>query len=224
MADITIPNNTPNCKDIPAETYGRLTTVGLPFTIYSGNKYRAYQQCVCSCGTLKQYRLSSLKSGDTRSCGCLMREIASKCNSKHRCCGTSEYRAWASMLARCLSTTHHAFHHYGGRGISICERWRVFENFLADMGQKPSPKHSLDRIDNSGNYEPSNCRWATWVEQANNKRSSHMVTIGGVTDTLPNWCRIHDISYNCVQARLRLGWDYNTALTKPVGQRKKRPT
>lgn len=222
MANISIPDSTHNCKDFTPETYGRLVTVGPVVSLHNGTRKRHYQQCLCACGTLKQYRLSSLRSGDTQSCGCLMREISSAVNGKHRRCGTPEYRAWASMLARCLSSTHHAFRHYGGRGISICERWEKFENFLTDMGLKPSTKHSLDRIDNSGNYEPSNCRWATWAEQANNKRSCHMITIGQTTDTLINWCRNYGISYNCVQARLRLGWDINTALTKSVEHRKKR--
>lgn len=216
MANISVTNDDRNCKDFTTQTYGRLTTIGPPFMIHDGRQNRRYQKCECSCGKIKQYRVSSLQTGDTQSCGCLMREVTSRCNSKHRLCGTTEYKAWASMLGRCLCRTHKAFHHYGGRGITICDRWKDFSNFLADMGPKPTLKHSLDRIDNSGNYCPENCRWATWSEQANNKRSCRMVTIDGVTDTLKNWCRYYDIRYNSVQARLRLGWDIVTALTKPI--------
>lgn len=224
MADISITDSTSSCKDFQAEKYGRLTTIEEVVWIQDAKYRRAYQQCVCSCGTLRLYRLSSLKSGDTQSCGCLMRERSSTANGRHRRCRTPEYRAWGSMLARCHNTNHRFFRHYGGRGIVICERWlgtTGFSHFLEDIGARPSPKHSLDRIDNNGNYEPSNCRWATRKEQANNKRSCRMVTIEGTTDTLSNWCRKQGISYNCVQARLRLGWDMVIALTKPVAPHKK---
>jgi hypothetical protein len=110
------------------------------------------------------------------SCGCFQQEQASKANTTHgdsRRNGkrTPEYQAWTGMIKRCSNPSEIGFRHYGGRGIKVCERWRhSFPNFLADMGRKPSPKHSIERNDNDGNYEPSNCRWATQKEQIHNKR------------------------------------------------------
>jgi hypothetical protein len=120
---------------------------------------------------------SALRSGNTKSCGCLRRELgrAHGIASKRHGEGASgretpEYRAWAAMLCRCRNPRHKSYADYGGRGVTVCERWRAYENFLADMGRRPDRFHSLDRINNAGNYEPGNCRWATWEEQNTNRR------------------------------------------------------
>jgi hypothetical protein len=114
-----------------------------------------------------------------------IRSIVSQLRIRH----IREHDAWRGMLARCRNPRHPSYKNYGGRGITACERWNSFENFLDDMGKRPSPKHSLDRIDNNGNYEPGNCRWATRREQANNTRMNRFVTFDGRTMTLAQWAR-----------------------------------
>lgn len=124
--------------------------------------------CLCDCGKKKIVDYYEVTSGMSKSCGCLQKEYA----TRHGLCFTSEYRAWIDIKTRCYKKNCKAFKYYGGRGIQVCESWlNSFDNFIKDMGSKPSPELSLDRIDNDGNYEPSNCRWATRKEQIFNRRT-----------------------------------------------------
>lgn len=124
-----------------------------------------------------------------------------------------EYRAWEAMHARCYSDTCISYPHYGARGIKVCERWQSFENFLDDMGPKPSRKHSLDRKDNDGDYTPENCRWATKVEQMNNRTNSRWLEHDGKRMTLAQWARELGITEAALESRLRKGWPLERALT-----------
>lgn len=133
----------------------------------------------------------------------------------------AEYNSWRSMIARCTSPKYWAYHRYGGRGVKVCERWsgkNGFINFLEDMGKKPEPKFSLDRVDGDGNYTPENCRWANDRVQKNNTSRNVFETVNGVTKTRTEWSRDYGIPVQRVYNRLREGWDFEKALTTPLNK------
>lgn len=126
------------------------------------------------------------------------------------------YKAWWTMRERCSSPTSQKWHLYGARGIRVCERWRKFVNFLADMGERPSPMHTIDRIDPNGNYEPSNCRWATQTEQQRNRRNNFIVEFNGERMCIAEWAERTGIKQGTLGYRIRSGWSIERALTEPV--------
>lgn len=171
----------------------------------NGASYRRFL-CLCDCGTQKIVRLSSLVSGTTKSCGCLHKEIAStvlkKTSTTHGKSKTKIYYIWAQMIRRCNSPKSKDFHRYGGRGIKVCERWlNSFEDFESDMGYR-EPGLTLERIDTNGDYEPNNCKWASYKDQARNTRRNRLHTIDGVTHCLAEWCEILNESWSTVKKRL----------------------
>jgi len=129
---------------------------------------------------------------------------------------TPEYDAWSHMKKRCFNLNHKAYSNYGGRGITVCDRWLDLENFLTDMGTKPSPKHSLDRINNDGDYCLENCRWATKAEQDNNRRSNRLITIENDTRTIAQWAKEMGFGKGVIYNRLNLGWSDLKAITTPL--------
>jgi len=135
---------------------------------------------------------------------------------KHGLSKTIEYRTWYAMLQRCRNPRNPAFGRYGGRGITVCDRWQLFENFYADTGPRPTLRHSIDRIDNDGNYEPGNCRWATTHEQARNRSDNYLIEWRGETRCLSEWCEIVGLTYSTVKGRLDSGWPVERALTAEI--------
>lgn len=168
------------------------------------NKHRTFALCRCDCGTEKWYLASNLGLGfgRTRSCGCWREQIRSESHIKHNRTYTTEYNVWCGIKARCENSNHPRYNDYGRRGIKVCDRWRdSFENFLADMGERPSKDYSIDRIDNDGDYTPDNCRWATRVEQGANMRSNIELTYNGETHNIAEWARILGVTYHTIHKR-----------------------
>lgn len=134
------------------------------------NDQRVIWNCLCDCGKLTTVRSTHLKRGTIKSCGCLRNETSKRINTTHGKSKTAEYEVWGGMIKRCRNEKSTGYPDYGGRGITVCDRWNDFENFLEDMGLRPSPFHSIERKDVNGNYEPENCKWATKTEQSRNTR------------------------------------------------------
>lgn len=189
--------------DHTGRRFRRLTVVH-----YAGKKYGSYGAwfCRCDCGKEVTVLATSLVHGLTKSCGCLDRDALVERNTKHGLANSPENKIWQNMRNRCSNPNNRSYKFYGAKGIKVCARWDDFLLFLSDMGPMPSPKHSIDRKDNNGDYCPENCRWASRTEQANNKRTNLVVEIGGVRKTLADWCRDLSLRYAPVIMRLRAGF------------------
>lgn len=202
----------PGFNDITGRKFGRLTV-----TKHSHRKgAHQFWLCRCDCGNDKAVRTDHLQQGRVRSCGCLHKELASKRAATHRLSGTVMHRLWLGMHNRCRNPNEPGYKNYGGRGIDVCERWRTFENFLADMGPRPSDDHSIERIDNDRGYEKSNCRWATNKQQCNNQRRNKRITAFGRTKNLGQWSEETGIERRTISFRLKSGWPPEEAVATPV--------
>lgn len=201
--------------DLSGKRFGRLAVVG-----YYGSSGRGKHkwQCLCDCGATVNVLANNLVRGGSKSCGCARRETCKAVGDRVRTHGMSKttiYAIWAGMVARCHRETAKDYPRYGGRGITVCERWRVFENFFADMGEKP-PGMSLDRIDNSSGYSPENCRWASGRQQNINRSQTRMITIGGETKCLAEWAeQAGAVAENTFRRRLANGMEPGAALFTP---------
>lgn len=195
--------------------FGRLTVIGVS---QKDSRGKSILDCQCECGGRKNVHSSSLVRGDTRSCGCLHKEANAYKNIKHQKSHFPEYKIYHGILERCFNERTNNFINYGGRGITVCERWKnSFENFFADMGKRPSAKHSIDRINNDGNYTPENCRWATRKEQGRNKRTNFLIKFNGKVQCLKDWAVDAKLNHATLRNRIvNLKWPIQKALETPV--------
>ncbi len=203
-------------KDLTGKVFSRLTVIEkMPHVPCE----RIQWKCLCECGEEKIVKGIYLTTGKTKSCGCFQQEMRGASSRTHGMSQTREFVTWVKMRRRCSNKIDSRFASYGGRGITVCEDWDAsFEAFYRDMGDRPSSKHSLDRKDNDGNYCPENCRWATAIEQNNNKRTNRMLTLGNITDTMSNWSRVTGINLGTLHTRLKTkGWSVERTLTAEVG-------
>lgn len=201
-------------KDITGQKFGRLTVTGFA---YIKNK-RTFWHCLCDCGNDGTYCGKDVKRGNTRSCGCIKAELNKQRLLRHGMRRTVEYTTWESMKRRCYNPNQQAFKRYGLRGIAVCDRWlNSFENFYADMGKKPSPQHSIDRIDNDKGYSPENCRWAINSQQARNTSRNKLLEFDGQSKTIIEWSETLGISQYIISTRLRRDtWCIPCALQTPA--------
>jgi len=200
---------------LTGERFGRLMVVERLPSNTSGSLWR----CICDCGAPSFVRGCNLKSGKTKSCGCLNKELIRAQGFKNRRHGmshTPEHRSWAAMMTRCFDTGSKDYPRWGGQGITVCERWRTFENFYADMGDRPNGT-SIDRWPNqSGGYEPGNCRWATPKEQTRNRSVARILSHEGKEACVSEWSELTGIADGTILARLTRGWTVSDALTRKV--------
>lgn len=204
-------------KNLIGQNFGRLTVIERG----DNNKSGAVQWiCQCICGNKTIATANNLQNHSTQSCGCLAREITIKRSTIHGHTitkRTKEYIAWSGIKMRCYNKNFKDYFRYGGRGIIMCEKWKNnFQAFFDDMGYCPSNKNSIDRIDGNRGYEPDNCRWANWIEQARNRNSNHIIKYKGVKLLLIDWARITGLSRYTISKRLKNGWTIKSALKTPL--------
>lgn len=192
-------------KDLTGQEINSLIFISYSHT----NQHRAsHWNIKCFCGKIFTCNASNIKNGHTRSCGCI-RHI-------HNSTGTPEYTIWKAMKARCYNINNDDYPRYGERGIVVCDRWNhSFNNFIEDMGLRPSNKYSIERKDTDGNYCPENCLWATAKEQQRNKSSNKILTLNGESKTMIEWSETLNISYWMIAKRIQKGWSDEKALLTP---------
>ena len=202
-------------KDMTGLRFGRLIVLNREPNIDGHTMWR----CKCDCGKIKIAEAYSLRSGKTKSCGCLSLEMLEKGRTKHGLYKTKLYGHFEKMVDRCENKNHNSYKNYGGRGIAICSEWRHDFKAFYDWSMKNGFKEglSIDRIDNNKGYSPDNCRWATQKEQMNNIRTNRRIEYNGVTHTLSEWSEITNISKSCLFKRIRSGWGAEELLTIPSG-------
>ena len=175
---------------------------------------RGRWQCICDCGTPVQVLTYNLNNGHTKSCGCLRAIRAVSLRTTHGKRHSRVYNIWCHMIARCGRKSDRDYKNYGARGIKVCDRWHSFENFYADMGDPPIGM-SIERIDNDGNYEPHNCKWATKLEQCRNRRVNHVISAFGQEMCMSAWAEELNISRATIKTRYQRG-DRGERLLRPV--------
>ena len=196
--------------DISGEIFGRWKVLGIA---ESDRRGELLWHCQCLCGTKSIIHGSSLRSGNSSSCGCYRSENPHR--KTHGASLTQEYQVWKAMIRRCENKNVVEYKDYGGRGIGVCPQWRnSFEKFIEDMGERPAGR-TIERKNNDGNYELDNCRWATKRDQANNTRANRVLTICGKKKTMSQWSRAYGKKVGTIWKRLTLGWTEEDAIKTP---------
>lgn len=211
-------------KDLTGKRFGRLLVLGHAGVVPSGSKMFHAWSCKCDCGKETIALGNPLKRNETTSCGCLWKEVVqgNSFATGHGGSRTRLYRIWRCMKNRCMDSKNKNYSLYGGRGISVCERWMNFACFREDMGEPTTESHSIDRINGNGNYEPGNCRWATPKMQGQNKKGTIWITIKGKTKCLTEWCQHFGIARGTIHSRHSNGEVWGEAIFRPIDKRKSR--
>lgn len=200
----------------PGERFGRLVVV---------DARRSMAKFKCDCGAEKEIQRWHVKAGRVQSCGCLLREKSRERaiarNTTHGMARTALYNLWSGIIDRCTNPNAPAYKRYGGRGITVCERWKSFENFYADMGDRPTIAHSVERRNNNKGYSPNNCFWGTRKEQANNKQTNVLLRYKNKTQTMKQWSEELGLNYSALQHRRTAGWTTSRMLSTPIRRRAK---
>jgi hypothetical protein len=213
-------------KDISGLRFGRLIAVEI---VGITKKQERIWKCKCDCGNETEVTVVRLMNGTTKSCGCIQKELSSKraktgISKIHGYHGTRVYICYKSMMERCCNPNNRAYKNYGGRGIKICDEWmhnpKAFIDWALNNGYKDNL--TIERINVNGNYEPSNCKWATIKQQNNNRRSNKFITINNETKTLQEWADYVGILSSTINRRINKGWDYERAVFTPVETRFRR--
>lgn len=197
-------------QDKTGQTFGFWTAIDF---VGRDKRGKAIWKCKCICGNEKNVLIGSLMGGHSKSCGCLQYTLASQKNTKHGMAKTPTYKSWHAMIQRCEGKGGHKS--YPDRGISVCEEWMSFNNFLNDMGERPKRK-TLDRIDNTKGYSKNNCQWSTNKQQSNNRKNTIYVTVNGVSLPFTEACEKFNIGESCARHRLRKGMSHQEIFTLPV--------
>lgn len=215
-------------QDLAGTVFNYFTVVDFHgYRPYPNGARLSYWNCRCICGKIKAVASCALKSGSTKSCGCMRKAIRKKSIWSHGLQKTVEYVTLRSMKERCNNTNHPHYDRYGGRGIKVCDQWLGaggILKFIEDMGMRPSPSHSIDRIDNDKGYTPENCRWATRKQQSRNTSGNVLITMNGVTKCLTEWAEEIGICRRIAGQRIRCGWTHEEALLTPIKHRSKNAT
>ena len=202
------------------QKFGRLIVLRLLKERTKNRQIKA--ECQCDCGKKTETTLHRLRSGATKSCGCLMLEISHIAPLKHgyaRKNKSRTWRIWRNMRTRCNNENSTNYKNYGQRGITVCQRWEKFENFLADMGEAPEGM-SIERKDNDKGYAKNNCKWATRKEQGRNCRTNKLITHQGKTLPLSAWAENMKLRPNTINWRIRNGWSVSQAFHTPIGEKR----
>lgn len=209
----------PKFVNVAGQRFGRLRALSVRREGRGGRSVVLWR-CQCDCGVSVDVISQSLRSGATQSCGCMRAETVSARQRKHGMSSSGTYATWSSMIQRCANPNKKEYGRYGGRGIKVCERWKTFELFVADMGKRPAGL-TIDRIDSNGDYEPGNCRWATYKQQANNTARNRRYTFKGKTLTMREWARTLGITDSSLSERLDK-WPVEIALGLPAARSRTR--